>query len=447
MLARLLGVTPDELSRSGPLFALYLVLFAALTLADGLSLALFVQKVGAEGLPQAYFVSAVAVWVLVGLYVRQARRLSADQVFVLLLVCLGGLFGLVWAMLMLGAAAQTKWLMLLLVAREIAFTLVLLHFGTYLLDYFTRIELTRVMPLIYGGGRVGGLVAGGLLVTLPHFLAVRHLALVVVGLLALAIVGVVLIRRHVPPVTDEPSGPQAIPADDPPRSADEQASIIRLIRRWPLLYWLTLSTLAFFACRGFLSYQYSATFEATFDDDSALAEFLGYYALVALMVAFILQMIVVSRLVGWIGVQGAYLAYAAVVLAVAAWGSVDGGLAVAVAARFVEGELRYGLRNPVSQMVVNQFPKPIRLRARAWTLGTLIPIAAAGAAVVLGVAVHLGWESWIAVLTLLVAAVYFAMCLGVVRNFDEPTPPRWRLRPRRWFRPRRDIPEAADIRG
>src|SRR3712207_8886041 len=43
-----------ELRRLWPFFLLYLALFAALTLADGFSLSLFVQRVGAEHLPGAY---------------------------------------------------------------------------------------------------------------------------------------------------------------------------------------------------------------------------------------------------------------------------------------------------------------------------------------------------------------------------------------------------------
>ena len=46
---------------------------------------------------------------------------------------------------------------------EIAFTLVLMHFGTYLQDYFTRDELNRVLPVVYAGGRVGGIAGGWLL--------------------------------------------------------------------------------------------------------------------------------------------------------------------------------------------------------------------------------------------------------------------------------------------
>lgn len=42
------------------------------------------------------------------------------------------------------------------VTREVAFTLVLMHFGTYLQKYFTRDELDRVLPVVYAGGFVGG---------------------------------------------------------------------------------------------------------------------------------------------------------------------------------------------------------------------------------------------------------------------------------------------------
>src|SRR2546421_237459 len=70
----------------------------------------------------------------------------------------------------------------LFVTREIAFTLVLMHFGTYLQDYFTRSELNRVLPVIYGGGRVGGIAGGWLLEHLSGTLGPLNVVPVFLGL-------------------------------------------------------------------------------------------------------------------------------------------------------------------------------------------------------------------------------------------------------------------------
>ena len=86
MVSRLLYLEPGQLRRAWPFFALYLALFAALTLADGLSLALFVARVGADALPRFQALSAVCVMLSVGWYLRTAPRQGGDRVFVGILV-------------------------------------------------------------------------------------------------------------------------------------------------------------------------------------------------------------------------------------------------------------------------------------------------------------------------------------------------------------------------
>ncbi len=75
---------------------------------------------------------------------------------------------------------------MLFVTREIALTMVLMHFGTFLQDYFLRSELNRLLPIIYAGGRVGGILGGGMLGWLAQRIGTVQLVPVVVLLLLAA---------------------------------------------------------------------------------------------------------------------------------------------------------------------------------------------------------------------------------------------------------------------
>ena len=57
---------------------------------------------------------------------------------------------------------------------------------------------------------------------------------------------------------------------------------------------------------------------------------------------------------------------------------------LAIFARLVETELRFGLRNPITILITNKFSKSLRTRVRAWTMGVLNPLATLTASGMLG---------------------------------------------------------------
>lgn len=426
MIARLFNLSSAELRRATPLLGLYALLFAALTLIDGLSLVLFVHKLGTQALPLAMAVASAVVWLSVNRYTRLAVQQSSGPMFVKLLLVLTVPLVLLWVGLTFDLVPPAA-MILLLVLREVAFTLVLLHFGNYLLDFFSRTELTRVMPIVYSGGRLGGLLAGLALVWIPSLVSIHHLAILSAALLIAALVGILRLERQ----------PPSIDTNDASSTTDSEGkseSIVTLLRRYPLLVSLTVTTLVFFGCRSLLAFQYTAGFEQAFESERELTIFLGYYAQIGLGLALVIQLVVVSRMVGLLGVKGSQLVYAALVVLAAVGGLFTDGLVLAVLARFVESELRFSLRNPISQMIVNEFPKTVRIRARSWTLGTLIPLGGGVAALVMGTLVATGATSWIPWLGLGMAVAYGVASLQLARHFQEPAVPKigsWLARLRR----------------
>lgn len=452
MVSRLLFLEPGQLRRAWPFFALYLVLFAALTLADGLSLALFVARVGADALPRLQALSALCVMLSVGWYVRAAGRQGGDRVFVGILFGPMLLFALIWAGLSCHALDK-RCLGLLFLGRELAFAMVLLHFGAFLQDYFTRAELNRIMPVVYAGGRLGGIAGGAALEHLTRLVAPAELLLLLAALFAASILGVKLIYRFAS-VIDESCdssiaanprgtalGSCACPAREPVESSAEQTGtlggFLTYVWRSPLLFWITASTVALFVCRAGLTLQCNRCFEREFADDAALAQFLGRYAQIALAVSLPFQLLLVGRLVAWIGLRGTQITYALLIAAATLGGWGEMSLAAAIFARFVESELRYGMRNPLAQLTVNLFPRQIRTEVRAWSLGILIPAATIVAS--LGLDLLLRGDALVGITLATIAAglAYLAASLGLATTIAEPgwparagqsgLPARWRL--------------------
>jgi AAA family ATP:ADP antiporter len=421
---RLLYLRDGELGRLLPFFALYLLASAAFTLADGLTLTLFVKRAGAHDLPLAYGGIAVANLLLIGLYVVFADRAGSARVFYLILGATAGVYLLAWTAVRFLNGGE-GWFGAMFVGREIAFTLVLMHFGTFIQDYFTRDEMNRVLPLIYAGGRVGGIAGGAILQHLSGPLGVLDLVPVFVGLLAavLVLLTVVVARCAPAHAPEDDHSDDGVAGADPAREAEARRSLRGFLRfAWssPLLFWIGVTTVLFVVCRWALNFQYSAYFADHFADGVALAEFLGSYTQVALAVSLLVQVFLVNRLVAWVGLKGAHFLYTALLaagLGLALWPMT---LAAAVFGRLVEAELRFGLRNPVTQLLTNKFSKPLRIRVRAWTFGVLIPAATLAAAAALagltGAAV--GWFGALA------GAAHLGSAFGLYGSFRERPRPR-----------------------
>jgi ATP/ADP translocase len=422
VISRLLYVSPDLLRRGWPFFALYLVLFAALTLVDGLSLTLFVQGVGADCLPYCHAVSALCVLLAVGAYLAGVDDLHPGTVFLVILSAPMALFAMVWV-LICRLDAGGSWLGLLFVGRELAFALVLLHFGTYLQHYFTREDLNRVMPVVYAGGRVGGIAGGATLEYLCAAVNPADLLLVAVGMLGAGVLSVILIGRRLAALGEperRPPEPRSPSDSEEAIAAQSFRDFLRFVLSNPLMFWITVTTIAYFFCRAFLNFRYSQFFETAFADDVEMASFLGRYTKYALTASLLLQLFCISRLIAWVGLKGAHMTYAVLLVAAALLGGLEMTLSTAVFARLVEGELRYGLRNPTAQLIVNQFSRVLRIRARAWSLGLLIPVSTFTASLILAAMVRAGFTAGIGLLTAGLGLGYLFASAGLIRHCERP---------------------------
>lgn len=416
---QLLGLEPGDLPRAAPFFVVYLLLFTALTIADGVAVSLFASRIGADRLPTWYSATAVLSLVMIGIYLTQATRHSGGRVFGWILGGIAAIFMTAWITYRLYGG--TVPLGMLFVTREIALTMVLMHFGTFLQDYFLRSELNRLLPIIYAGGRVGGIMGGGMLGWLAQRIGTVQLVPVVVFLLLAAWAGIFRIGKTVAQ-RDEPEDTASIAASTATEPQSRSYAVQRFlgqVRTCPLLGWLTATTLLFIGCRWFLAYQYTSSFEVHFDNDIELAGFLGRYTQIALGVSLFLQLFVVNRLVGRLGVSTTHTIYSVLVMGGLMGNVLITGLPVAVASRFLESELRFGLRNPVNQMMVNRFTKKMRIAVRGWSLGWLIPTGTLIASAMLAALLRIDGGVAVGIVGLVLGIAYVISAIGVGKAYNK----------------------------
>jgi hypothetical protein len=436
-IAKILQLTPQQTNQATPFFLLYLALFASITIADAVSITLFASRIGANQLPVWYGATAILNFCMMSWYLTQVRKAGSDAIFIQILGMLATLLLFGWGTYRMYGGGLP--LGILFMTKEVATTLILMHFGTFLQDYFVRTELNRLLPVIYAGGRVGGIVGGGIVSSTASPLGTENLILLSVLLIVssgLAIRTIVLLI----PTCDDPEGPSLPTTKNRLKSktsdsnlqncssvaqTDDRNSLkvrvlgfLRQVLKTPLLRWITITTLTFIGCRWFLAYQYTAFFESYFDDERQLMTYLGRYTQIALTLSLILQLVLLNRLIDWLGIKSTHVLYSVLVFTGLLGNMAFPSLAMATASRFFETELRFGLRNPINQMMVNRFPKKMRISVRAWSLGWLIPIGTITSSAAIGWLILSGSSLFLAIASAMsgIAFIFSAIRVGDAYN-------------------------------
>jgi hypothetical protein len=239
-----------------------------------------------------------------------------------------------------------------------------IHFGVLVLAELPGLESARALPLVHAGGRLGGVVAGPLLALLGPRLG----AVWLVGGAALLYAGGLLALRA------RDGAPPSVRSTE---SADAHDS-----RPDGLFAAIVLGAIALSLGRLALVTQSGTILEQAYGELD-LNRVLGIYFTAANLAAFLLQSLVVGRVLGAGGLPLLNLGWSSLYLgAQLALSFGPPIVAVALAARLVESELRNALRTPVASLLYEAMAPSRRARARTWVIGVAVP----GASVVGGLA-------------------------------------------------------------
>jgi hypothetical protein len=348
-----------------PFAVLYFFLFTILTLADGLSTALFLSKLGPDYIARVYVSSACLNFIFIAIYVRIVESFSSALILRVIVAAL------MLSYLPLPWMSTSENLLILLypyALREVFYTLVLIHFGNFITDYFSREELVRVLPLSYSGGRLGGLLGAALLSTLPVILPVEYLSFAI-AILALFSIGCMFFidRHHTSTLTttnnSQENGPQA------------SNSILANFKTNPYLRYLVIMSFSFMLLRWLTQYLHFVATHQFYTSKEDIALFIGHYTLISVSLAFFFQLLLFNRLVKRVGLRVSHSIYNLLLLSCPIFAMFFfGQFWLLIWMRFIENEFRFSLRNPLTQLFINRLNSPLRRRTRAITMGLINPI-------------------------------------------------------------------------
>lgn len=315
-------------------------------------LSAFIARVGAAALPAALALRALGEVLLSLGFERGLARSSPGRAMRAVVLAGVALFVAMAAALSTSAGTYAGFVVVTAMARIKS-----IHFGVLALAELQGPGAARALPLVHAGGRLGGVAAGPLLALAGPTLGPPWLAAAAAGLYASTTL-LLLRARGAPPSV----APAAAPAPESSAGTGLLAAIL-------------VGAVALALGRLALITQSGAILERAYAE-AELNRVLGAYFTGANLLAFLLQALVVGRVLGAGGLPLLNTGWSLLYLAAQALLSLGpASVLVALSARLVESELRNALRTPVASLLYEAMPAARRAFARTLVIGVAVPAA------------------------------------------------------------------------
>ncbi len=378
-LRRMLQLREGEARRVMWVVAIGVCYAAATEIGDKVSESVFITRVSASSLPRLFLAKGLLDVLAAALYLPLTRARSPSRVWRVAI-------GIYVITMLVGRlvvdAGGTASAYALYIGHECAWTILTIHWGVFVLNAFDASQARRLFPLLFSAARIGGVVGGALVATLAGRFGAINLLFGCVAFAAAAGVISLLGQGDQARTTarvddaapdharvDEETGPVELPPTGLWDSWKRAAAS-------PLVRTIALSTAAMVLVRyGMRIVSLDMISDAFHNDEDLVAQFNGSFAAFGNVAGVVLGLFVAPKILAWLGVGFANVAYA--VGTVTAYALLIGvpSLGAAVAARFTDQQLKDAVKTPLSTLFYGAEPPQRRALARAFIFGAIIPAA------------------------------------------------------------------------
>ena len=365
------------------LWLLFFVMTAGTELGSGLTEAMLLSRIGASKLAHAFIIEALLRLASTLGYLWFADRVRSTSLFRWISwfnLGVGGLLAFALAGEVAGAV-----LLFYCVVRVME-NILILHWGVFLVDFFTVRESARAFPLVYSAARAASFTAGLALSTTAGGDAMRIAVLLYLGAGA-ALVVMVFVSRHAHALSPR------IAVGSPPAHKTLKGLVEgwRFVRKAPLVRYMVLASVAMVLMRRLLQYALSEDLEAIFADEASLRRYIANYMMIASVATFALQALAAGPILARLGTTFVNAAYAWVMLLAAVGLAVAPGLATVTFGKGANHDVKDVFKTPVTLIHYGTFPDALRGRVRSAIFGVAIPLATLASGLLLLGLDELGW--------------------------------------------------------
>ncbi len=360
-----LNLRPGELRRGVPLFAYLFLVMASYVIGRVARDSLFLSRFSAVQLPYADIATALAVGVVVAVYIRVGHRSSLRNLLLGSLLLFASNCLLFWV---LARFYQLSWLYPVIYVWVGVFgVLAPTQVWTLANHVLTTREARRVFGLVAGGAISGGIFAGLFSKIVAKAFGAESLLLGMAFFLSACLLLVVLIwRQHQESITDTESA--EAPAELGPRNLLESARLVfssSYLRAIAGLIWVSSFVTAV------IGWQFKAIAKEFIPAKDHLAAFFGDFTFYAGILALLVQLLLTSRLLRRFGIGLALFTLPVALLATSTYMLLAGTLFAVVLLRGSDWVWRYSVDKSTVELLYLPLPSRLKLQVK-WLIDTVI---------------------------------------------------------------------------
>lgn len=355
---------------------LYLVVGLGMALGRSSSDALLFKRFGVEYLPHMFFLTSVLLVVFSAAYAEFADRMHPARMFKYV-VSLTGIFLLATWAAMQGADGKIAFAVYFL-GYGVVSEILVVHFNLYVSGFLDASQSKRLFPPINAASRLGGVVGGVALGLLSSHFPTEHMALVWAVTLVLSFMLIAAYHRgeQRPRAKLRPLKKQAKPLAHIREG-------LAFARHSSLLQIAGLGLFVMIILISVQDYLVSTILTRHFRDERDLAAFFGWFFAFTNFVVLLLQILATNRLLHRFGLKMVSLIFPWSTAASFALLSLSASFIPAVIARFNYTGMMPAFRNPAANLFYNALPDYMQGRARALSIGLILPLGLAASGLLL----------------------------------------------------------------
>ncbi len=370
-LARYLCIETREIRAFAYFALLFFLLGAGLALGRGSSNSLFLKRFGIAYLPETYAIIGLTLFVASVGYAALADRLRPELLLKGGLLVLAVLLGINWLLIVytdLTLAYPAYFIIFELVSELLA-----LHVTLYFSCNFDSLQVKRLLPLGLASLQAGGMLGGIGLTAIAAYPGSQHAA---AAWAVLALLAAILVTQHHAKTGGSPFYRSPRRGGGELRRALEQIlQGIRFMGRSALLRYSAVGIFFMVVALYCASYASKALLVAAFSAEAELTIVFGVLAFVTGATTLLIQIFFSSKLLQRFGVRAMNLLFPVSTVAVIIGLILFPGVAAALVVMLNRHIVMPSIRNPVRSMLFEALPDWMQGRARALSLGFVLPLA------------------------------------------------------------------------
>jgi HEAT repeat protein len=395
-LSNVLNVRAGERRR---LVVLYLMLFTfstGITWGGSIAEASFMNQpgLGLRALPLIIIADALVSVAAIMIYTAFVDRIPNDRLLIGLLV--GFAISIGAGRVLLGVQQPILAYTLLFVAYRASDSIFLLHWWTYVNEFYDIRAFKRLAPVILSAKTLGIMAAGVTLPLLNHFFAAP--AIIVFSIVAQLVI--IALCYAMPLLVKGAETVQRRTRRAAPREPFIQniREGYRYVQKSTYLRWFAIASLALGIGAALFQSLSSQVMQATYPDATSYANFLGVMNTVGGLLTFPLQLFLMNRIINRIGVGNGMMLYPiSMGVSSAALLLLPPMMFNAALGVLNRSVFRLAFRAPIMGLVYNVVPLKVRGRARAFVSGLVEPVGAVSGSLFLLLIATLNLQSLVGV--------------------------------------------------